>query len=63
MELNNRGVKKEYSGLEVFLSKVTPELRVAAITQLQPNVRQQIAKLFPKAGDVLLQDLLRRDDE
>lgn len=63
MELNNRGVKKEYVGLEAFLNKVTPELRVAAITQLQPNVRQQIAKMFPKAGDVLLKDLLRKDDE
>lgn len=63
MELNSKGVKKEYTGLADFLAKVTPELRVAAISQLSPNVRQQIAKLFPKAGDVLLSDLLRKEEE
>lgn len=62
-ELNGNGVEKSYKGLEIFLSGISPEMRVAAAAQLSKKARGQIATHFPAAGDQLLKDLIQARED
>jgi hypothetical protein len=62
-ELNNNGVKKEYSGLNTLFDNankagVSKEMRVALAVQLKRDVRTQIAKMFTKAADQMMEVLI-----
>jgi AAA domain (dynein-related subfamily) len=61
--LNTQGVKKEYVGLNNLFDNqnkngISKEMRVALAVQLKREVRTQIAKLFTKAADQMMEVLV-----
>jgi hypothetical protein len=63
-ELNERGVKKTYTGLNTLFDKdnssgIDSELRVALTVQLSRQARAQIGTMFPKAANELMEILVR----
>lgn len=57
-ELNSNGVQKAYVGLDAWVPKLDPEMRVALIVQLTRKVRTDISSMFPAAGDEMLKDFV-----
>lgn len=65
-ELNVRGVKKEYVGLNTLFDNankhgISKEMRVALAVQLKREVRLDIAKNFTKAADQMMEVLVPAD--
>jgi hypothetical protein len=58
-ELNNKGVKKEYVGIEALTATgLDPEMRVALVIQLSMKARTAISSMFPAAANYMLGDLI-----
>lgn len=62
-ELNTRGVKPTYVGLDVLFdnsnkSGISKEMRVALAVQLKREVRTQIARQFKRAADQMMEILV-----
>jgi hypothetical protein len=66
-ELNNKGVKSSYVGLDVIFDKnnkdgIDKEMRIAFAVQLSLSVRSSISKLFPKAANEMMEQIVKLDD-
>lgn len=56
-ELNAKGPKKEYVGLEKYLLELHAEHRAALLAQLSNRARSKIADLIPSAASLLASDI------
>lgn len=57
-ELNNKGAKKEHTGLVKYLKELHAEHRVALLTQLSAAARRKVAEVQPDTADILLSDIV-----
>lgn len=57
-ELNQKKVSSKYVGLEIFCEHLTPEMRVALLTQLSAAAREGLKQHLPRVGSLLLKDLI-----
>ncbi len=65
-ELNSHGVKKAYIGLnEIFDADnkdgIEKEMRIALAVQLSRSVRNEVGKLFPKAANEMMSQIIPLD--
>jgi hypothetical protein len=65
-ELNTRGVKKTYTGLDYIFDSnnkdgIEKEMRIALSVQLSRPVRADIGKMFPKAANELMSQIVPLD--
>lgn len=57
-ELNNKGPKKEYTGLVTYLKGLHAEHRAALLTQLSARARSRTADLLPASADIMQSDIV-----
>lgn len=61
-ELNTKGVKKSYVGLEQFVEDLDPEMRVALVVQVSRSERARISSMFERVGDLMMSDIVPATD-